>query len=84
MPLVKYRPKSNVRKTTYHILEELPVNKPFGSEELRDRVIEKIFRETGERRYPHHDTVLRYLREKRHDLGIICLSREESLYIRRM
>lgn len=84
MSIVKDRPKSNVRKTTFRILEELPIDRPFRSEELRARVITRMLKETGEHRRPHHDTVLRYLRERRHDLGIICLSREESLYIRRM
>jgi len=80
---VRLEPKSNVRKTTYDVLQRIPSGTEFSSHQLRSKVISEIARNTGQRKAPFHDTVLRYLREKRHELGIQCTSRKRSTYIKR-
>lgn len=74
--------KSNVRQATYEVLESYPAGQQFSSDQLRNQVVDHIYTQTGELRVPHIDTVLRYVREKRHELGIYCTSRERSSYIK--
>ncbi len=81
--MIQLEPKRNVRKTTYEVLKEIPSGTEFSSHQLRLQVIREIARNTGQRKAPFHDTVLRYLREKRHELDIQCTSRKRSTYIKR-
>ncbi len=68
-----------IRKTTYEVLEAMPQGREFSSHELRKEVISRIRLTTGQEKRPFHDTVLRYLREKR-NLGFVCTSRKRSTY----
>jgi hypothetical protein len=74
--------KPNIRKATYEVLEHIPAGVEFSSHQLRDAVINKVYKTTGERKSPFHDTVLRYLREKKNELGLVCTSRAKSTYKR--
>ncbi|MCF7945941.1 MAG: hypothetical protein K9L24_03715, partial [Spirochaetia bacterium] len=69
----------NIRDTTYRVLEMIPPGTEFSSHDLRRTVMNRILYETGQLRNPFHDTVLRYLRERR-DLGFVCKSRRKSIY----
>ncbi len=68
-----------IRQATYEVLEQMPPGREFSSHELRSEVISRIRLVSGEEKRPFHDTVLRYLREKRH-LGFVCTSRQRSTY----
>ncbi|MCF7944485.1 MAG: hypothetical protein K9L75_02980 [Spirochaetia bacterium] len=80
--MVIMKPKSNVRKTTYAVLQTMPAGRVFSSHQLRHEVMKRIWEETGQHRAPFHDTILRYLREKRHELDIHCVNRGRSMYIK--
>ncbi len=71
--------KTNIRQATYEVLENWPSDFEFSSHRLRSAVITKVFMESGAEIRPFHDTVLRYLRERR-DLNIRCTSRKRSTY----
>lgn len=71
--------ETNIRRAAYEILENWPDGLEFSSHRLRAAVITKVYLSTGQAVEPFHDTVLRYLRERR-DLNIRCISRQKSLY----
>ena len=73
----------SVRQATYKVLRRVPLHGKVNAEMVRDSVIDYLA-VRGEDRRPHHDTILRYLRDMRMG-GIrqfVCTSRARSEYMR--
>ncbi len=72
----------SLRQCSFEVLESIPVGREFSSQWLRDSVCRLFAQRTGERKDPFHDTILRYMRDWRHNSNIVCVSREKSYYRR--
>ena len=74
--------KSNIKQTTFDVLDEIHSDTEFNTLDLLQSVTNLDYMRSGEKRNPFPDTILRYIRDyrKSHPVSIICINSLKSRY----